>query len=321
MSSGAKDQVGRLLALVPLIRRRGAMRVDEVADMLGVTPAQLVKDLKVLIFCGWPGWYPDDLIDVDLDALEPGGDGMIRISNADCLQEPLRLSTAEASALLVAVRALRDSADPAVLPSIDSTLAKLEGAVEGTPVASVQVPPRERELAAFRARLGDALASGRQVKLGYHVPARDEDTERIVDPIAVVSHQGVGYLDAWCHRAGERRSFRLDRVLGVEVLASAAEAHDLPPLDLGEGIFRPSDEQPIVTLRLAPRARWVAEYYPVEATRETADGSLEVELRVADRAWLQRLLMRLTPHVTVLGPEEFTTAYRDATSAARSLYA
>ncbi|RJS47214.1 helix-turn-helix transcriptional regulator [Nocardioides cavernaquae] len=321
MSSGAKDQVGRLLALVPLIRRRGAMRVDEVADMLGVSPAQLVKDLKVLIFCGWPGWYPDDLIDVDLDALEPGGDGMIRISNADCLQEPLRLSTAEASALLVAVRALRDSADPAVLPSIDSTLEKLEGAVEGTPVASVQVPPRERELSAFRTKLAEAIRDARQVRLGYHVPARDEDTERTVDPIAVVSHQGVSYLDAWCHSAGERRSFRLDRVLGVSVLETAAEDHDLEPLDLGDGIFRPSEEQPLVTLQLAPRARWVAEYYPVVDARESAAGALEVDLRVADRAWLDRLLMRLTPHVTVLAPAEFTASYRQATSAARALYA
>ena len=320
MSSGAKDQVGRLLALVPLIRRRGAMRVDEVAAMLGVTPTQLVKDLKVLIFCGWPGWYPDDLIDVDLDALEPGGDGMIRISNADYLQEPLRLSTAEASALLVAVRALRDSADPAVLPSIDSTLAKLEGAVEGTTVASVQVPPRERELTVFRNRLADAIRDGRQVRLGYHVPARDEDTERTIDPIAVVAHQGVSYLDAWCHRAGERRSFRLDRVLGVEVLDSPVDEHDLAPLDLGDGIFRPSDEQPVVTLQLAPRARWVAEYYPVEAARERADGGLEVELRVADRAWLDRLLMRLTPHVTVIAPQEYAASYSDAVGAARKLY-
>jgi proteasome accessory factor C len=121
----------------------------------------------------------------------------------------------------------------------------------------------------------------------------------------------VSYLDAWCHRAGERRSFRLDRVLAVDILATPVEDHDLKPLDLGDGIFRPGEEQPVVTLRLAPRARWVAEYYPVEATREIADGALEVDLRVADRAWLDRLLMRLTPHVTVIAT---------AVTAARALY-
>ena len=39
MSGGAKEQVGRLLALVPLIQRRGAMPVDEAAAALGVPPS------------------------------------------------------------------------------------------------------------------------------------------------------------------------------------------------------------------------------------------------------------------------------------------
>ena len=54
------------------------------------------NDLKVLFMCGLPGGYPDDLIDVDIDALEgPDGlraDGVIRVSNADYLARPLRLT-------------------------------------------------------------------------------------------------------------------------------------------------------------------------------------------------------------------------------------
>ena len=44
----------------------------------------------MLFLCGLPGGYPDDLIDVDLEALE--GDGVIRVSNADYLARPLRLT-------------------------------------------------------------------------------------------------------------------------------------------------------------------------------------------------------------------------------------
>ena len=46
--SGAKEQVGRQLALVPLIQRRGAMGLEEAAATLGVPSEQLVKDLRVL---------------------------------------------------------------------------------------------------------------------------------------------------------------------------------------------------------------------------------------------------------------------------------
>ena len=69
-SSGAKDQVARLLTLVPYLHTHGQVRLDEAAAALGVEPDQLLGDLKVLLMCGLPGGYPDDLIDVDLDALE-----------------------------------------------------------------------------------------------------------------------------------------------------------------------------------------------------------------------------------------------------------
>lgn len=315
--SGAKDQVGRLLALVPLIRRRGEIHVEEAAALLGVTAAQLVADLRVLIFCGWPGWLPGDLIEVDLDALEPGGDGMIRIANADYLAEPLRLSRAEASALLVALNTLRSGADDTVVPTIDSAVAKIEGAVGAVPVASVGAHPAP---SSAQAAIDRALREKRQLALRYLVASRDEVTERVVDPLALLVDGGVEYLDAWCHRADDRRSFRVDRVLDADVLDSPVEAHGLPARDLGDGIFQPSPDLPLVTLRVGRQARWIAEYYPVESTRERRGGVLEVSLRVADTAWLNRLLLRLTPHVTVVGPEEFTQRYRQSTEAVRELY-
>lgn len=321
-ANNAKDQVGRLLALVPLIRRTGALHVEQAAALLGVSPTQLVKDLKVLIFCGWPGWMPGDLIEVDLDAFEEGGDGLIRISNADYLNEPLRLSPAEASAVIVALRTLREGADETVRTSVDGALKKLEDAVEEGAVANVHVPAHERRVAGVRARLVAAVAEGRQVRLSYYVPARDEETERTVDPLAVVTAQGRSYLDAWCHRADDRRSFRLDRIVAAEVLDVPAEPHpDVLPLDLSEGVFQPGADTPLVTLRVAAPARWIAEYYPVQATRDLPDGALEVDLYVADEQWLQRLLLRVAPHAEVLRPSEFTEAFHAEARRTLRLYA
>ena len=321
MTTNAKEQVARLLALVPLIRRQGAMHVDQAAAALGVTPTQLVKDLKVLIFCGWPGWLPGDLIEVDLDAFEAGGDGMIRISNADYLAEPLRLSSAEASAVIVALRTLQETADESVRTSVDSALKKLEAAAHEGGVADVRLPEQQLAVTDVRARLTAAIEAGRQVRLTYFVPARDENTERVIDPFAVVNHHASSYLDAWCHRAGERRSFRLDRIVTAEVLDSPAKAHpDLPPLDPSAGLYRPAPEHTRVRLRLAPEARWVAEYYPVEATRELDGGGLEVEMHVADERWLVRLLLRLTPYAEVLEPAAYGEAFAASAREALRLY-
>ena len=121
--SGAKEQVARLLALVPYIQTRREVSVEQAAAEFGVKPAQILKDLNVLWFCGLPGLGMGDLIEVDMDALE--GEGVIRVSNADYLSRPLRLDSSEASALIVALRALRESSGPDVRPIVDRTLGKL----------------------------------------------------------------------------------------------------------------------------------------------------------------------------------------------------
>ena len=199
--AGAKAQVARLLRLVPYLYARGTVRVDTAADDLGVTPVQLVKDLKVLFMCGLPGGYPDDLIDVDLDALE--SDGVIRVSNADYLARPLQLSPTEASAVIVALRALRVTAGESTREVVDRTLGKLEAAAAGRidPPIDPGNPVVSDDANRFRPVLDRAVAEGRQLRLSYYVPSRDEESDRVVDPRGVVRHHGRAYLDAFCHTA------------------------------------------------------------------------------------------------------------------------
>lgn len=321
--SGARDQVARLLALVPYLQARGDVSVQQAAADFGVKPAQIVKDLNVLWFCGLPGLGMGDLIDIDMDAVE--GEGVIRLSNADYLARPLRLGSSEASALIVALRTLRDGGDESVRPVVERTLAKLEAAAgDGARLASrvdVLLPETERSLARLRADLEEAVRGRRQVALGYYVPARDEITERTVDPLAVVAAEGNTYLDAWCHTAEDRRLFRLDRVSSAEVLDTPAEEHaDLPPRDLSEGIFVPSPEDLLATLVLDPTARWVAEYYPVESAEEAGHGGLRVTLLVGDPSWLTRLVLRLGGTARVEQPEQLAAAVQRAAAEALGNY-
>jgi proteasome accessory factor C len=321
--SGARDQVGRLLALVPYIQSRDEVSVDQAAADFGVRPQQIVKDLNVLWFCGLPGLGMGDLIDVDMDALE--GEGVIRVSNADYLSRPLRLGSTEASALMVALRTLREGGDESVRPVVDRALAKLEEAAgDGAAMAArvdVVVPEEEAALNRLRSTLESAVRDGRQVRLAYYVPTRDEATERNVDPLRVVSAEGHTYLEAWCHRAEGQRLFRLDRVSHAHVLDTPVEVHDdLAPRDLSEGLFQPSPDDLGVTLRLAPEARWVAEYYPVEDAEEADDGELRVRLRVADPDWLTRLMLRLGGSARIEQPAELSRVVRGAAEAALRNY-
>lgn len=323
-AAGAREQVARMLALVPYLNARGSVHVDEAARDLGVSSAQIVRDLRVLFLCGLPGGFPDDLIDVDISALtEAGGDRIIRMSNADYLSRPLRLSPTEASALVVALRVLRAGGglDAATRASVDSALEKLQGALgaDGAGIEPGETTEREAALEADWASIEAALGTGRQVALTYHVPARDELVARTVDPWALVRRGGAAYLEAWCHLAGGSRSFRLDRMHDVRVLDTPV-VHPVPPAEeeTDEAAGTPTTGTPttdmpgvgaggvLATLRLAPGARWVPDYYRTAAVRPAEDGSAEIDLWVADLRWLERFVLRLAPDVTVIAPTGVT---------------
>ena len=313
----AKNQVSRLLRLVPYLQSRGQVSLDEAARAMGIPPDQLDKDLRVLFLCGLPGGYPDDLIDVDLDALE--GEGVIRVTNADYLARPLRLTPTEATAIIVALRALRGGADTETRVVVDRALAKLEEAAAGGP-GLVDPGDAAPETVQLRAGLDDAVRRQRQVRLTYYVPARDEESDRVVDPHAVVRHHGVDYLDAWCHSAEAPRLFRLDRIHEATVLESAVTTDPGETRDLSGGIFSSGDEATLVTLALRPEARWIEEYYATEAVRPAADGGSEVDLLVADERWLRRLLLRLTPSARVVSPNHYGDGAAVAARQALALY-
>ncbi len=317
--SGARDQVGRLLALVPYIQARREVELEQAATDFGVSQAQIVKDLNVLWFCGMPGLGMGDLIDVDMDALE--GEGVIRLSNAEYLSRPLRLDSSEASALIVALRALREGSADDVRPIVDRTLNKLEAAAgDGAAVAAqvdIRMPQEAGRLTHLRDQLTRAVDERRQVRLDYYVPTRDESTERVVDPLQVVTAGGNTYLEAYCHLAEDQRLFRLDRISTAEVLDSPVDEHaDLEPRDLADGIFQPSGADLLATLRLAPEARWVSEYYPIEDTKELREGGLTVRLRVGDPAWLTRLMLRLGASAELVDPPELGDRVREVAAQA-----
>ena len=324
MSGGAREQVARLLTLVPYLHRRGQVSVEEAAAVLGVPGEQVVRDVKVLFMCGLPGGYPDDLIDVDLDSLE--NDGLIRVSNADYLARPLRLTATEATAVMVALLALRNGVGADTREVVDRTLARLQAATAGAGTVPIDpgVEPEPADLARLRADLEGAVREGRQVRLTYWVPARDEETERVVDPRGVVSAHGAAYLAAWCHSAEDDRLFRLDRIHAATVLDAPVTRAAPPPQERGgslsEDLFGFDERAQQVTLRLAPSALWVTEYYQVRDTRPQPGGGVEVDLLVADPRWLERLVLRLAPEATVVAPVAWAEGVAARAQAALSNY-
>jgi proteasome accessory factor C len=314
--SGATDHLPRLLALVPWLLGHPGTPVADVAREFDVSEAQLRKDLDLLWMCGLPGYGPGDLIDIDWH-----GD-RVTLSNAEEIARPLRLTPEEALALIAALRVLSDVPGIVERSAIDRVLAKLEAAA-GTATAADRVvaAPSTSADASIVTAATDALARGRRLHLRYWVPARDEATERDVDPLRLFTSDGVAYLAGWCYRVEDLRTFRLDRVLDAEVLDTPV---DVPAESrkraLDTGLFTPSAEDRLVTFSLDPAARWFADFYPCEQVSERGDGGLIVSLRVHDDAWVRRLALGLAGVATVTDPPELAAEIRQTAALALSAY-
>ncbi|MGY1753309.1 helix-turn-helix transcriptional regulator [Blastococcus sp. SYSU D01042] len=289
-TTGTTDRMTRLLALIPyLTARPDGVRLQEAARDFGVTERQLRGDLELLWMCGLPGHGPGDLIDLSFE-----GD-RVHVTFTAGMVRPLRLTTDEAVALVVALKTLLELPGLAEGEAVSRALAKVAAAAghaaEVTPV-KVSVDAREETLAVVR----EALQRSRALHLHYYVPTRDERTERTVDPMRLLLVDGRWYLEAWCRRVEGVRLFRLDRVDDVVVLDEPAapppQAHER---DVEGGVYQPEPGSPVVRLRLARGARWVAEYYPVDAATPVDDppGGLAVTVRTADLAWARRLVASL----------------------------
>ncbi|HET6910545.1 MAG TPA: WYL domain-containing protein [Mycobacteriales bacterium] len=313
--SGATEHLPRLLALVPWLLAHPDTPVGEVAEQFGVDERQVRRDLELIWMCGLPGHGPGDLIDVMYD-----GD-RVSLSNADTISQPLRLTVDEALALVAALRTLLGVPGLVETDAVDRALAKLEGAAGGVG-DDVAVATGDAADPDVVANIRQALVTGRRLHLTYWVPARDEATERDVDPIRVFTSEGVPYLVGWCRRVDDLRTFRVDRVLSLTTLDLPAE---VPPearqRALDAGLFTPAAEDRIVTLRLEPAARWVADYYPCETVEERGDGGLVVTLRARDDAWLRRLVLGLAGMVEVTAPAAVAAAVAGDAAVALAQYA
>ncbi len=312
--SATTDRVRRLLALVPYLRSHPGVAMEEAAQAFGVSLRQLEKDLWLLFTdCGLPGYLPGDLIDIDF-----GPDGVWVTEDAG-LQRPIRLTPEEGLAVIVALRALRDSVEDAQRDSVERATAKLESAVATQSQPRVEVtPPAPAE---HEDTVRTAVRSQRALYLRYYTAGRDEVTERTVDPVRVLVADGHRYLIAYCRRAAGVRLFRFDRIDDARVLEEAAAAPaDLPVPRLPFARFAPGPGDTSVELRLEPSAAWVAEYYPCEEVVRTDQGALQVRVRFRDLAMARRLVLGLGPACEVLGPAYLAEQVRRAASEALESY-
>jgi len=284
--------------VLPWIISHDGAETDDLVDRFGYRDtAELVQDMHLVFVTGLPGYGPGDLIDVDVY------DDEIFVDAADYFSQPLRLTPAEALGLLASGMTLIQS--DLAPPALHSAVEKLAAVVvpsDGDAV-TFDVPTPE-----FVSPLRDAVSSRHVTRIGYVGIATNQRTEREVEGWSVFFNLGNWYLSGYCRLATASRVFRIDRMDSVEVLA---ETYDIPEAPVQTTIdYQPSESDEHVQFTLAPSARWVSEYYPVDI-EELPGGRLRVLMGVSDPLVAARLLLQLGDTVSDISGDAVRSSLAD----------
>ena len=253
----------------------------------------------MLMYCGLPGWLPRR----PDRGRHRGARGRGRHpARQRRLPRPAAAARTRPRrrAMIVALRALRGAADGDSARSSTARWPSSRRRRGGRALTarSTSTCPTTAVDAALRARLAGRstpAAAGPAHVLRAVARRGDRAHRRPASPSS--SHQGV----ARTSRPGatspkNRRLFRLDRVRAAEVLDTPAEADpEVPALDLTDGAVPARRRRRPGHAPAGPEARWVAEYYPVEATQERRRRRARGRPPRRGPALAGRLLLRLAP--------------------------
>jgi proteasome accessory factor BC len=302
------QRLRRLLAVVGWLAQVGEAPIADVARRFSMKEDELIRELELAACCGVPPYTPDTLMEIEVSETS------VRAFLPPEFARPRRLTPAEGFAVAASARLIMAVPGPDD-GALRRALSKLDAALGSREAIGVDVDAPQ-SLAAVR----QACEAGQAVEIDYHSASRDEPTTRLVEPVQVITMDGHWYLDAFCHRAGDVRRFRVDRIGAVR--PQGAPGASAPyPVRAADDSFLPGPGAVEVQLHLGEGAQWVPESVPVRAVAHAADGAVtDVVLDVAGMAWFERLLLQLGPQAYVVRPAELTDLAARAAAKVLKLY-
>ncbi len=227
MSENAAERALRLLDLVPFILDNQGISINRLASEFNVSKEEILKDLNLLFVCGLPGYTPLELIDISFE------DEVVYLRDPQNLSQPRNLTISEAIVTRIALSALNELiSEPDKKSEISALQKKLSDLFNSAlPENAIHIEI-DKELRIQRVIEG-AIQSGMNLRIEYLNLTKDEVSMREVSPLALLATEQGTTLNAFCHKVGAVRSFKLAQIMSavetvknLEVAAYSADEVD-----------------------------------------------------------------------------------------------
>jgi len=306
-TSGA-ERARRLIAMAGQLRPGTRLRIADLAAELGTTEAELTADIETLSMCGVAPYCPDDLTPLFVE------NGYVEVwGELPALKGPVRLSAAEASALAAALQAAGFSAD-------DELAARLLSATGSTGFDAEELERTIRAATtAHDAEVYEAVARAVEehavTRIEYVRMGAEEMIARDVEPVALFAERGAWYLTAWCRKAGDWRTFRVDRIRSAVLAAERFGPTARSGVPGAVSAFS-AEGLPAARLRFSAGESFAGREWPGACVVEQAeDGSIVVDVPYGGTDWIARHVAARLGGVEALEPAEIRAAVRELAGA------
>jgi predicted DNA-binding transcriptional regulator YafY len=241
---------------------------------------------------------------------------------AETFDQPARLSPLMARALLLALDLLGDALTFKGTESLGSVRAKIGALVGEGPQQSAiivdDVLPPETEIVEVLSR---AIRDRQIVSIEYFTASRDELGERQVEPYLLFRSRDGWYLEAYCLKAGQQRTFRLERIRSARETAITFVPRpeiDLVPRRQGQA-FSPDSRALWATVRFAPEWRTYLEDRGT-GWEPAPDGFLVARIPYLDESWMAREIIRFLGDAVLERPDSARQRVRDSAASLLARY-
>ena len=289
------DKARRLIALLGRLEAGSRISLAGLAAELDTTSADLATDLETLSVCGIAPYSPMELVPVMVE-----GDVVEVWGSIPAMRGPVRLSPAEAGALAAALSAAGFTADD---PLSAKLLAASSAAFDAEELArTLRTGTATHDSATFEA-LAAGIAEHEALAIAYQREGAAEPGVRTIEPLQLFADRGAWYLSAWCRKAGGYRTFRVDRIRGVEPTGKRFDPARRSDASLTLEAFS-AQGLPVARLRFAATEEFSEREWPgAHVAEENADGSLLVDVPIAGTDWIARRVVARLGAVEALAPE------------------
>lgn len=297
----------RVLALLELLQSRGRLSGAELSERLGVDRRTVRRYIAVLEDLGIP---------VTTEQGRNGGYMLV----AGFKLPPMMFTDEEVLVIALGLLAVREGGMLPEGTEVESVQAKLERVMPETLKRRVRavrdntrlVLRHDTDQRAALLALTDAAESRRTVAMRYRSP-RGETMRRELDPYGLVFRWGHWYVSGYCHLRGDLRSFRLDRLSGLELLDRVFErpARFNAADHLQESMQRAWRQYEVELLLHTDIATAGQHMNAAVGLFEQREDGLLLTTRTDSFGWLARRLAQLPFDFTVLSPPELKAAVRE----------